>query len=93
MHYRYIDKSLKKHGMTRADVNEVLAASNPTTRDFDMELSADDNLRIMFVGFNLAGRLLEVGVEFLSENEAIVFHAQVVSPEYRQYYEDTISNE
>jgi hypothetical protein len=93
MEYRYVDRNLKKHGITRSDVDEVLAVSNPSTRDFEMELSADGNLQVMFIGFTNTGRLLEVAVEFLSENQAKVFHGQVVSPQYRDLYEETIANE
>ena len=51
------------------------------------------NLRIMFVGYNLAGRLLEIGIEYKSEIRGYIFHAQSVSPKYRKLYEEEITNE
>ena len=93
MEYRYNDSGLNGHEVSRSDVNEVLAVYNPTTRDFDLPMSKGDNLRIMFVGYNFAGRLLEVGVEFISEGESYVFHAQTVSPQYRKVYEERIAHE
>jgi hypothetical protein len=76
--YKYNDESLRRHKVSPADVNEVLAESNVTTRNFDLPIAQEDNLRIMFVGYNFAGRLIEIGVEFISEYEAYVFHAQTV---------------
>ena len=93
MQYKYNDESLNRHKVSSSDVNEVLAASNITTREFDLPLSSDDNLRVMFVGYNLAGRLLEIGVELITETNAYVFHAQTGSPKYRKLYEQRIANE
>ncbi len=92
MEYVYNDKGLAKHRVSRLDVDQVLSISNSSTRDFDLDLGLDDHLRIMFVGYNHAGRLLEVGVEFFSEEKAIVFHGQAVSPKYKRLYEEAISN-
>lgn len=93
VNYEYNQDSLDRHKVSRADVNEVLANSNITTRDFDLSLGQNDELRLMFVGYNLSGRLLEVGVEFVSEVKAYIFHAQTVSPKYRKCYEERIANE
>ncbi len=93
MQYGYNNLSLRHHKVSLSDVDQVLEISNITTRDFDLSLSDDDNLRIMFVGYNFAGRMLEVGVEFTNENKAYVFHAQTVSPKYRKLYEERIANE
>lgn len=93
MEYNYNNESLSRHNVSRSDVNEILAASNITTRAFDLLLSHGDNLRVMFVGLNLASRLIEVGVEFINENEAYIFHAQTVSPKYRKLYKERIANE
>jgi hypothetical protein len=91
--YSYNDKSLERHGVSYSDVDEVLDRNNISRRDFDMSLSRCDNLRVMFVGCNLAGRLLEVGVEFIDEGNACVFHGQTVSPRYRKFYEEGITSE
>lgn len=73
MDYGYNKESLNKHDVTCSDVNEVLAMDNFSTREFDLPSIESDNLRIMFVGYNLAGRLLEIGVEFFSEHDALYF--------------------
>lgn len=93
MEYSYNDKNLNRHGVSRSDVKEVLEIDNISRRDFDMSLSKRENLRSMFVGYNFAGRMLEVGVEFISEERARVFHGQTVSPRYRKLYEAVITNE
>ena len=61
MEYGYNDHGLSKHKVSRLDVIEVLSLANITTREFDMPLGVNGNLRIMFVGYNSAGRLLEIG--------------------------------
>jgi hypothetical protein len=93
MEYAYNSKSLGRHGVCISDVNEILAMNNVTTREFDMPLSGSDNLRIMFVGYTFAGCLVEIGVEFMSEHQAYVFHGQTVSPKYRKLYQERIGNE
>lgn len=75
MEYTYNNRSLLRHYVSTSDIHEVLAISNITTRSFDLSLSQQDNLRLMFVGYNLAGRLLEIGVELISETKAHIFHA------------------
>jgi hypothetical protein len=89
--YSYNNESLRRHEITRTDVDEVLAVDNPTTRDFDLPLSNYGRLRLMFVGYNFSGRLLEIGVEFISEIKAHIFHAQTVSPRYRKFYNEKIA--
>jgi hypothetical protein len=37
----------------------------------------------MFVGFTMAGRLLEVGMEFVSDEREHVFHAMDATKRYR----------
>jgi hypothetical protein len=73
---------------SHSDVNQVLDVLNSTTRAFDLPLSRRDNLRMMFVGYNFAGQLLEAGVEFFSEQQAYVFHGQPISPKYRKLYKE-----
>ena len=93
MEYGYNDENLRPHGVNRSEVEEVLDVDNTMARDFDMLLSRYGRLRTMFVGYNLSARLLEIGVEFIDENKAYVFHGQTVSPLYRKLYEERITNE
>ena len=74
--------------VSRDDVNEIMDLENTSRRNFDLPLSLGERLRVMLVEFNQAGRLLEVGVEFVSEDYAYVFHAQKVSPRYRKLYKE-----
>ena len=83
----YNEESLRRHRVSYSDIDEVLDINNKSRCDFDMELSMRNNPRIMFVGYNLAARLLEVGVEFMDENRIHIFHTQTVSPHYRKLYE------
>ena len=93
MKYTYNDESLIRHGAARKDVDEVLSDKNISRRDFELLQSIDGNLRLMFVGFNSAGRLLEIGVQFIDENYEHIFHAQAVSPKFHKLYEELIKNE
>jgi uncharacterized DUF497 family protein len=93
MEYKYNDESLKRHGVLRKDADEVLAEENILTRDFELQLSVTGETRVMFVGFNEAGRLLEVAVEFQKNAKPYIFHAQTASPKFRKLYEDKINEE
>jgi len=93
MQYDYNDENLRRHGVTRSEVEEVLDEDNTMTREFDMLLSRRGRLRTMFVGYNLAARLLEIGVELIDQDNAYVFHGQAISPRYRKLYEERIANE
>jgi hypothetical protein len=93
MKYTYNDESLKRRGVSRQDVDEVLAETNVSTREFELPLSSTDNPRTMFVGFNNSGRLFEIGIEFEEKEILRVFHTQTVSPEFRRLYEDQLCEE
>jgi len=45
------------------------------------------NDRLMFVGFDPCGRLLEVGIEYIdAEDVELVFHANVATPHYEHLF-------
>jgi uncharacterized DUF497 family protein len=79
----YDDDNLKKHNVTRQEVDQVLDSRNLTTRVFDLAPARNGNERAMFVGLTLEGRLLEVGVEAISDTDDHVFHAMNATPQYR----------
>jgi len=77
-------QNLEKHGVTTDEVDEVLF-NDPL--DFDLEPSKDGNDRILFIGFTYAGRLLEVGVEYLHEEDEHIFHGMDATKHYRNAFE------
>jgi hypothetical protein len=72
-------------GLTDGEVDQVIAVG----KDFDMVPSRDGNDRTMFVGW-IQGResLHEVGVEWLSKTEAIVFHAMKATKEHQDRFNE-----
>lgn len=95
----YNDFSLKKHGVSRAQVEE--AFSDPMHASFDLPENQKESLcysdrentyRRMIIGHTYADVLLEIGVEMIGENALHIFHAQKVSPKYYKQYEHWLKN-
>jgi hypothetical protein len=91
MSTRYNLQSLRKHGVTVREVDEVL--SHLATRILDLPSGRDGNHRAMFIGFTANGRLLEVGVEDGSEDMDYVFHAAEATRSYRDQYWGIVMSE
>lgn len=80
----YNFESLDRHGVSVEDTDEVIEAGVWKT----MIPSKRGNERLMFVGFNANGRLLEVGVEYFDNDDIeYIFHAQDVTTRYRRVFE------
>ncbi len=79
----YDDTNLKKHKVTRQEVDQVLDSRNLTTHVFDLPPARNGNERAMFVGSTMEGRLIEVGVEAVSDKDEHVFHAMNATKQYR----------
>jgi uncharacterized DUF497 family protein len=77
--------NLAKHDITTTEVDEVL--NDLRTIWLDLGVSRDGNDRLMFVGLTRAGRVLEVGVELISEDEH-VFHAMDAGERYLKEFND-----
>ena len=77
------DDNLKKHKVSRQEIDQVLDSRNLTTRVFDLAPARNGNERAMFVGLTLQGRLIEVGVEAVSDTNDHVFHAMAATQQYR----------
>ncbi len=75
--------NLKKHKITRQEVDQVLDSRNLTTRVFELPPARNGNERGMFVGLTLEGRLIEVGIESVSDLDDHVFHAMDATKQYR----------
>jgi hypothetical protein len=71
--------------LTDAEALEVI----DNGKDFDEATSRDGNDRTMYVGW-IQGRtgLWEVGVEWVSASEAIVFHGMKATTEYERKFEE-----
>ncbi|MBX9721611.1 MAG: hypothetical protein K2X81_09470, partial [Candidatus Obscuribacterales bacterium] len=59
------------------------------TVEFPLPESRRGNPRLMFIGFTTAGRCLEIGVEFLSEESWLVFHANDITKQYAKLLSNT----
>lgn len=79
----YDDGNLKKHDVTRQEVDQVLDERNLSNRVFDLIPARNGNERAMFVGLTLEGRLIEVGVEAVSDTDDHAFHAMDATKQYR----------
>jgi len=79
----YNHDSLDRHGVSEQDVDEVYANG----KDFDMSSSVKGNDRIMVVGWTSAGRLLEVGIEYLADGDEYIFHAMEATQYYRELFD------
>ena len=83
------EKSAFRHGVSKDEVEEVLA--DPATEEFALEPSNQGNYRVMYVGFTIWGRLLEVGIECIhSPNQVFlhIFHANKVSRQFRSLFKE-----
>lgn len=66
--------SLRRHRVSRTECLEVLA--DPLKFRADQEESQRGNIRRMYVGRTIAGRALEVGVEFFPDGTLNIYHAR-----------------
>lgn len=85
MDLEYLDEELARHDVSRREVDDVLR--HPMTIEVDMKPSDRNNPRIMFIGFTANLRLLEIGIEYFENGREQVFHADDVTPQYRQEFE------
>jgi hypothetical protein len=79
----YSLSSLRKHSVTISELIEVLAGD---PMDFDLPEGLNNSTRVMFVGFTYAGRLLEIGIEYLFDESEHVFHAMDATRYYREAF-------
>jgi uncharacterized DUF497 family protein len=76
--------NLRRHSVTLQEADQVLDARNLTTRVFELSPARNGNERLMFVGFTQEGRLLEIGIEIISDEDEHVFHGMDATKQYRQ---------
>lgn len=76
--------SLNRHGVTPDMIDEVLQGGMVSYFSVD---EADETCE-MLVGYTFTERLLEIGLRYRSTDEVYIFHAQTVSPRYRQLFEE-----
>lgn len=83
MRTTYNTVSLRKHKVSKAEVDDVYA----TGVDFDLGPSKAGNDRIMIVGFAAMGRLLEIGIEYFPNDHEHIFHAADATKPYQLLFE------
>lgn len=81
--YNY--ESMKRHDVSVDEINEV--QRSPLTVTIDLEPSHEGNDRVMWVGFTLNLRLLEIGVEYLSNDHEHMFHTMDATKTNRKEFE------
>ena len=79
----YNRRNLKKHGVSTDEVDDILDYRNLSTQIFDLPPARNGNERQMFVGLTWQGRLLEIGVETLSDEDEYAFHGMNATKQYR----------
>ena len=87
MKTRFLDSAFK-HGFGNEEAEEVLDAANQSTRDWN-EGFGEYGERVLYVGYDSQGTLLEVIVEyceFADGDEMIVFHIDNVTKENEKKY-------
>lgn len=82
MRTTYNHESLDRHGISEQEVDEVYS----TGKDFDMSSSTNGNDRIMVVGWTSFGRLLEIGIEYLTNTDEYIFHAMDATRYYSELF-------
>jgi len=81
----YDDENLEKHGLSRDDADELLETDIKIEEP--MPNSERGNARVMLIGFNSIGQLLEIGIEVFSINRIHVFHGKKANKRHRALFE------
>jgi len=81
----YNSESLKRHDVSTDEIKEVLRS--PLTVVVDLEPSNHGNYRVMWVGFTFNLRVLEIGIEYMPNDQEHIFHAMDATKQYRQELE------
>lgn len=82
MHVRYLLHQFRD-GITEQDAQFVFDHSKPF-----MLPDGISGTRVMYVGWNLRGNLIEIGIEFSSQHTCTVFHASKATKPYRKRFRE-----
>jgi uncharacterized DUF497 family protein len=82
----YNDANLSKNKVSRAEIDEVMRS--PVSVWFPLDRSHRKNERVMVVGFTLSLRILEIGIEILSDDSLNYFHTMSATKLYRIKFEE-----
>lgn len=86
MRTKYLVDELAKHNVTPQDADFVLRSEISVWDNIGPSKRGND--RLMFVGLDSSGRLLEVGVEYLDDaDQELAFHANDATARYRKMFE------
>lgn len=77
--------SALKHNISEDQVREVLANKFGGTKFLDFPDDDNGNTQEMAVGFDAEGRLIEIGITYLDEDD-VVFHADNATPNWQKRY-------
>jgi uncharacterized DUF497 family protein len=83
--YNY--ESMKRHCVTVDEINEV--QRSPLTVIIDLEPSDKGNDRVVWIGFTFSLRLLEIGVEYLPNDNEHMFHTMDATKTHRKEFEQS----
>jgi hypothetical protein len=83
-----------KHDITEEQIEFVYASM--LTEYFDNGISERGNERVMLVGFDMNGNLLEIAVELIpnefsqdeDDDEPNFYHAMIATPSWQKKYEE-----
>ncbi len=85
MEVTFEDENLRKHKVTRNEINEVLESDLTFAEELDPSDRGND--RAMIVGWTFSGRLLEIGFEYFEkEDREHVFHAMDAGKAYKSEF-------
>jgi hypothetical protein len=73
------------HGITRNQIEEVLASIWGMTKWFAIHDDEDGNSQDMAVGFDADGNGLEIGISYIDDDE-VIFHADTMAPAWQSEY-------
>ncbi len=74
-----------QHGITKDQMEEVLASQWGMTRWFKIHDDHDGNSQDMVIGFDAEGVLIEVGLTYIDDDE-FIFHADSATSSWKDKY-------
>jgi hypothetical protein len=83
--FGFNNHSLRRHKVKPRECMQALA--DPNKKEAQISESKNGNPTIIWIGGTMAGRLLEVGVEYLEDMDWI-FHANFARSHYKKLYEN-----
>ncbi len=83
---RFRDSAFE-HGITKEQIEDLLADKWGMTKWFPIHDDAQGNSQDMAVGFDAEGDPIEVGITYIDDDE-VVFHADTMTPTWQTRYNE-----